>query len=638
MRIAQSGLAAALLVLGLSLAIAPQSQVGAAAPPDEGVADGVKALTARSAEAERSPGAQVYREVCAACHDSGVDRAPQRMALHDMTPEAILRALTTGSMRQQGAALSPARKTQVSEYLAGRAIGSDRSATALNMCKGAHARFDLNDPPVLAGWGLDPASTHSIPADVSGLNKENVGRLRLKWAFAFPNSARARSHPTLAGGAVIVGNHNGTVYALDRATGCVKWAYAAQSEVRTGIIVSPWRAGDRRARPLAHFGDVSGNAYAVDARTGRLVWKVRTDAHPATVITGTPTLWRDTLYVPVSSVEEAFATSPGYACCDFRGSILALDARTGREKWRTYMVDPATVQGTNANGLNRLGPSGVAVWNSPAVDAKRGQLIFATGDNYSHPATELSDAIVALDLATGRIKWHYQALAGDAWNVDCVTRTADNCPEGDSPDYDFGAGVILAQGKDGREYVLAGQKSGWVYGIDPASGELAWKTRIGHGSAIGGIHFGMAANDGMLFAPVSDMFTTGADNFPASPGLFALDIATGAVAWRAPYTGACAGKQNCFPGYGSTPTVTGELVMIGADDGVLNIYDAATGKVLWHADTTRSVTAINGVQGRGGAISGGVAPIAYKGSLIVPSGYGFASKMPGNVLLVYGVE
>jgi polyvinyl alcohol dehydrogenase (cytochrome) len=186
--------------------------------------------------------------------------------------------------------------------------------------------------------------------------------------------------------------------------------------------------------------------------------------------------------------------------------------------------------------------------------------------------------------------------------------------------------------------VLAGQKSGWVYGIDPASGGLVWKTRIGHGSAIGGIHFGMAAQDGMLFAPVSDMFTTGADDFPVSPGLFALDIATGAVAWRAPYTGDCAGKQACFPGYGSTPTATGGLVMIGGDDGVLNIYDAVTGKALWHADTTRSVAAVNGVTGRGGAISGGVAPIAYRGSLIVPSGYGFASKMAGNLLLVYGVQ
>jgi polyvinyl alcohol dehydrogenase (cytochrome) len=636
-RFATSAIAAAVLVLGL--ATLSQSPGSAAPPAESGVGDAAKSLTARSAEAERSPGAQVYREVCAACHDSGANRAPQRMSLFDMTPEAVLRALTTGAMRQQGSTLTIAQKTAVSEYLSGRAMGSDTSVASLNMCRGTHARFDPNEPPVFAGWGLDPASTHAIPAAVSGLNRENVGRLRLKWAFAFPNSARARSHPALAGGAIIVGNHNGVVYALDRATGCVRWAFAAQSEVRTGIVVSPWRAGDRRAQPLVYFGDVSGNAYAVNARTGTLAWKVRADSHPAAIITGTPTLWQGTLYVPVSSVEEAFATSPGYACCDFRGSILALDARTGRRKWRTWLVAPASVRGNNTNGLEQRGPSGVAVWNSPAIDAKHGQLIFATGDNYSHPGTELSDAIVALDLATGRVKWHYQALAGDTWNVDCVTKTGANCPEGDSPDFDFGAGVVLAAGKNGRDYVLAGQKSGWVYSVDPANGRLAWKRQLGHGSAIGGVHFGMAANDGVIFVPISDMFVSGPDPFPASPGLYALDVASGEFVWKAPYAGTCAaGNRRCHPGYGSTPTTTAGLVMIGADDGRLNIYDAATGHVLWNADTTQSFTAVNGVAGHGGAISGGVAPIAYRGTLIVPSGYGFASKMPGNVLLVYGVE
>ncbi len=188
----------------------------------------------------------------------------------------------------------------------------------------------MAEPPVLAGWGLDAASTHAIPARLSGLTPRNAPRLKLKWAFAFPHSSRARSQPALAGGAILVGNHNGAVYALDRQTGCVRWAFAAEAEVRTGIIVAPWRKGDRSARPLVHFGDVAGNVYAVNLRDGSLAWKVSADAHPAAIITGTPTLHAGTLYVPVSSLEEAFATSPGYACCTFRGSVVALDAACGR--------------------------------------------------------------------------------------------------------------------------------------------------------------------------------------------------------------------------------------------------------------------------------------------------------------------
>ncbi|HEX8056902.1 MAG TPA: PQQ-binding-like beta-propeller repeat protein [Novosphingobium sp.] len=590
----------------------------------------------RNPELEKSPGAQVYRENCAACHDAGVNRAPQRMMLQDLTPEAIRSALIDGAMRPQGSALSDDQKTAVAEYLSGRKLGASAVADAPNMCKGAAAKFDLGEPPAFTGWGLDPASTHSIPAAVSGLDKAGAGRLTLKWAFGFPNSSRARSHPIVAGGAILVGNHNGSVYALDRDTGCVRWAYAAQAEVRTGIVVSPWRAGDRAARPLAYFGDVRGNVYAVNLLDGTLAWKMRADAHPATVITGTPTLFGDKLYVPVSSVEEAYATSPGYACCNFRGSVVALDARSGAEKWRTWLVDPATAQGTSKGGLDKLGPSGVAVWNSPSIDAARGQLYVATGDNYSLPATGLSDAVVALDLKTGQIRWHYQALAEDTWNVACVTKTSDSCPDENDPDADFGAGTVLAKGKDGKELVLAGQKSGWVYGLDPANGHLAWKTRVGRGSPGGGVHFGMASEDGILFVPVTDNYFYGPKDFPPAPGLHAVDIATGRLLWNYASTIKCATMQ-CAPGMGGSITATAGMVIAGDDDGILRIFEGSTGKILWSTDTKPAVATVNGVAAHGGAISGGVGPIAYKGTVIVPSGYGFASKLPGNVLLVYGV-
>ena len=596
--------------------------------------------TGRDPKVEQSLGAQVYQGTCAACHNAGVGRAPLRLLLQDMTPEAIHTVLTQGAMRPQAAALSEEQKRAVAEYISGRKLGSANPATALNMCTGAAARFDMAEPPVLAGWGLDMASTHAIPSAISGLGTGNAPRLKLKWAFAFPGSQRARSQPALAGGAILVGNHNGTVYALDRETGCVRWAFAAAAEVRTGIVVSPWMAGNKMARPLVYFGDVAGNAYAVSLLDGRQVWRIKADAHPAAVITGTPTLHAGTLYVPVSSLEEAFATSPTYACCNFRGSVLALDARTGRQKWRTWLVAPPVRQGASKGALDKLGPSGVAVWNSPAIDVRRGQLIVATGDNYSLPTTSLSDSVVALDLATGRIRWHYQATAGDAWNVACAFKgVSDSCPDEAAPDFDFGAGAVLAKGLNGREYVLAGQKSGAVYALDPASGALVWRKRIGHGSASGGVHFGMAAEGGRLFVPISDRIATDKDPFPLRPGLYALDVATGETVWEAPdKTNICDGGLKCVAGYGGSVTATGGVVLAGADDGHLRIFQAATGGLLWEDQTAREFTTVNGVPGKGGSISGGVAPLAYKGTVIVPSGYGFASKLPGNVLLVYGVD
>ncbi|MEO6717967.1 MAG: PQQ-binding-like beta-propeller repeat protein [Novosphingobium sp.] len=630
----KSGAAAlsAALILALSATLITPGR-GVAAPAENG-----GDWTGRDPNAEKSPGAQVYRDTCAACHNAGLGRAPQRFILQDMTPAAIHNALTQGVMRPQAAALSPEQKVAVAEYITGRMLGSRTAATALNMCSGARARFDLSEPPAFSGWGLDAASTHAIPSAISGLGTGNAPRLKLKWAFAFPDSQRARSQPALAGGAILVGNHNGSVYALDRETGCVRWAFPAQAEVRTGIVVSPWTAGDRAARPLVYFGDVAGNAYAVSLLDGRLAWKIKADTHPSTVLTGTPTLHAGTLYVPVSSNEEAFATSPAYSCCNFRGSVLALDARNGRQKWRTWLVAPPVRQGPSKEGLDKLGPSGVAVWNSPAIDVRRGQLYVATGDNYSFPATGLSDSIVALDLATGRIRWHYQATAGDAWNVACFTKSSGSCPDEAAPDFDFGAGVVLASGLDGKQFVLGGQKSGAVYALDPASGKLVWKTRVGHGSAGGGVHFGMAAEGGRLFVPISDRFAMDTDPFPLRPGLYALDIATGGSVWEAPDTATVCGGPKCLAGYGGSVTATGGLVIAGDDMGRLRIFQAGNGQVIWEAATNQSFTTVNGVTGHGGSISGGVAPIAYKGTVIVPSGYGFASKLPGNVLLVYGVE
>jgi len=623
-------LAAAFITLALSL-LAPAPGKASGAPTKEETPGVVPSHS-------RFPlGDSVYRKSCAGCHDAGIPRAPQRIVLSYMTPEAIYRALTSGSMSAQGSALSEEEKIAVAQHITNKEFGAAQGMPALNMCKGEHAVFDRNQPPPFANWGLDKEGTHSVASDLAGIDKDNVGKLKLKWAFGFFGANRARSQPALGGGAIFVGAQDGTVYALDRETGCVRWTYTAAAEVRTGIVLSPWQAGDENADPLAFFGDFAGNAYAVEAFTGKLVWKVEADTHPAAVITGTPSLDDGMLYVPVSSLEEASAASPAYRCCTFRGSVLALDARTGAEKWRTYMVGQPTQQPPEADGTVFLGPSGVAVWTAPVIDDARGLLYVTTGDNYTNPATELSDALVALDLKTGEIKWHNQVTKGDAWNVACYVRTG-NCPENEGPDFDFGAAPILAKGKDGKQYILAGQKSGIAYAFDPDTHELLGQVRLGRGGAAGGIHFGIAAAAGRLFAPVSDLSTGEPGDFPLSPGVYALDIASGDRLWDAPSPDTCGERKQCIKGYGAAISATPELVFAGSDDGHLRIFDVATGKVLWDFDAVRDFETVNGVAAHGGAFSGGSAPIVEGGQLIVPSGYGFASKMPGNVLLVFEAE
>lgn len=589
---------------------------------------------------ERFPtGAKVYRENCAGCHDSGVNRAPQKIVLRNMSPESIRRALTTGAMKVQAAHLDEAEKDAVSQHLAGRAFSdeTDIAAKPANMCKPERAAFDYNDPAPFTGWGLELGGSHAIPTEVAGLDRENVGTLKLKWAFGFPDSIQIRSQASLAGGAIYVGSQNGTVYALDRETGCVRWTHQASAEVRTTILIDPWKAGSDETAPRAYFGDLAGNAYAVDAASGELIWKKKVGRHPAAVLTAAPSLHDGTLYVPVSSQEEASAAVPGYECCTFRGSIAALDAATGEEKWRTYLVDEPVHHDTAEDGSPRIGPSGVAAWNSPAIDAARGQLYVATGDNYSAPATELSDAILALDLETGAIRWSYQATEGDAWNVACYVQANMNCPEEEGPDFDFGAGTILTQTEDGRSLVLAGQKSGIVYAVDADTGELVWQTRVGRGGAGGGTVFGIASANGRLFVPISDLGPVDSE-FEAKAGIHAVDIDSGKIAWQWLAPDTCGERKPCHHGTSGSVSATPELVIAGADDGHLRVFDAASGEVLWHHDTSHDFETVNGVAAHGGAISGSAAPIAHDGELIAVSGYGYASKMPGNVLLVFEAE
>lgn len=609
-----------------------------AACSDESVQTTETAQLDAGAVSQEARGQEVYEGLCVGCHDGGVPKAPHKSMMQIMSPDSVVDALTTGVMQQEAADLSEAEKTAVAVYLTGKEPGGEQQYPPV-ACMGAAADFDRAKPAFHHSWGFDAGNTRTIPGDVAGLDKEDISKLTLKWAFAYPGASRARSQPTLAGGAIFVGSHNGYVYALDADSGCLRWSFRASAEVRTAVIVEPWSTEDAEANPAAFFGDLLGNVYAVEAFTGRLMWRHRSDDHASATITGSPSLHGGRLFVPVSSLEVTPAAHPDFACCTFRGSVVAYDAKTGKVEWQTFTIDEEPqVLGQTQVGTDQIGPSGAPIWNSPAIDVKRNQLYVGTGENYSSPATLTSDAIFAIDLDTGAVNWTFQATPNDAWNTACDTKTPYNCPVEDGPDFDFGAATMLATAKDGSDYVLGGQKSGMVHALNPDTGAVVWQTKAGRGGIQGGVHFGMGAHDGVVYVPVSDMPDGRTYPEPDRPGLYALDLKTGDYIWKAPATDTCGGREFCFPGISAAVTVIPGIVFAGAMDGHLRAYDSASGEVLWDIDTLREYETLSGEVARGGALGGANGPIVADGVIYANSGYGIYAHMPGNVLLVFGVE
>ncbi len=595
---------------------------------------------AAAAEAVTAPerdGATLYQQYCASCHEGGVAKAPQLSLLQIMPPTSILRAMQGGVMQTQAASMTAAEQQRLAEHLSGQRLADEHLQSAAPMCSAERARFDFGAHPDTRGWGVNPGNHRFYERELAGMTAADLDNLELKWAFAFPGALRARSQPAIAGGALFVGSQDGTVYALDRETGCIRWRFSTVAEVRNGIVVANWEEGSSVA-PLLYFGDLVGNVYALNAVTGELVWRDRPDDHPSLTLTASPALHGDRLYVPLSSLEVTAAADPGYACCTFRGGVAVYDARSGEKLHTSYTIaeQPAVV-GKNAVGTARIAPSGSPVWNTPALDIARGVMYVGTGENYSSPANDTSDAILALSLDDGSIVWSQQMTAGDAWNMGCETEDRINCPPEDGPDYDFGAATILATTSDGRDLVLAGQKSGEVFALDPdKGGEIIWRKKLGRGGIQGGVHFGMALDGDVLYVPMSDF--DGGPRWPGEmfPGMYAVDIRSGEVLWFNRNADICEGREFCQPGLSAAASAIDGAVVAGAMDGVLRAYAKSDGKVLWSFDSVREYETTDGGTATGGSFGGAAGPVFSDGMMFVNSGYGIYFHMPGNVLLAFG--
>ena len=566
---------------------------------------------------------------CQSCHQAGhTTRAPLPEALKAKQPKEILAALETGSMRPQASHLTAAQRLLLANHL-----GSTEAPKVSTAGYCAPNFPATTDSTFWNGWAVDQSNSRFQPADQAKLSVSEVGKLKLKWAFGFPGSNSAFSQPALVGGKLYFGSDNGTVYAVNAKTGCIYWTYKAAATVRVAITI----AATTHNRYVAYFGDIQANVYGVDTETGKEIWKTKVDEHRYARVTGAVKLYGDRIYVPVSSVEEVSPSSPKYECCTFRGSVQALEAATGKVVWKTYTIpDEPKPTKKNSAGTQLYGPSGGAVWLSPTIDVKRKVLYVGTGNGYSDPATAFSDSIQAIDLATGKRMWVQQATKGDGWNFSCNSGKV-NCPEENGPDVDFGASPILAKNRDGKDIILAGQKSGVVHAFDPdAGGKVLWQTRIGKGGALGGIQWGMAADKEKVYAALSD-------RNPGKPelegGLFALSIATGEKLWHTPApTPACAGTPNCSAAQMSPVTVIPGVAFSGSMDGHLRAYDAADGKIIWDYNTMIEYETVNGVKAKGGSLGGGSGPVIAGGMLFLNSGYGALAGIPGNVLLAFSKE
>ncbi len=621
------------LLVSLVLASCGEAPEPPAPPPEPETVEPVSDLLGSADSSD----AQLYQQYCASCHEGGVFKAPHVVTFNMMPARAILDSMD-GVMKQQSADLTVEQKRSLAEFLSGQKLGDADTATPVLMCEETENWFDADAPRAFNGWGLAPGSTRFIDGDTAALAAEDVPQLTLKWAFAYPNATRARSQPAVAGGAVFVGSQDGTVYALDEETGCARWSFAADAEVRSAITVSDWVEGET---PSLYFGDFKGNVYKLDAATGTRDWMVNLEDHPNVTITGSPKLHDDKLYVPMSSTEWASAADPGYECCTFRGGVTAFDAATGKMLWKTHSIpeQPQLTGGTNSEGTPQFHPAGAPVWNSPTIDAKRGRLYVGTGEAYTSPAADTSDAILAIDLETGDLLWHWQATAGDAWNMACTLEDDANCPVEDGPDFDFGAPPILLPLDDERDIILAGQKSGFTHAIDPETGEHLWSTRTGLGGFAGGVHWGMAAHDGVLWVPNADTDFYGKWEGERKPGLNALDAASGEIIWFTPAPNKCPEdrKPACDPGLSAAVTAIPGVVFAGGFDGILRAYNAQDGAVIWEFDTVQKYVTVNGETAQGGTIESD-GPVVANGNLIINSGYLYGGREAGNVLLVFSVE
>ncbi len=621
----------ALAVLALLTAIVARTSFAAqtTAQGVQGAPDQTSAFGRPVQIATSGKGEEIYGQRCAICHDHAHDRIPLRIIIERKSPEGVIAALTTGAMRTMAAGLSQEEIRDVAVYLTGKPLGSEPRPDA-NLCT-AEAVRTAPGASDWSTWGVTPRNSRFQPR--AGLPATSVPHLKLRWAFAYPDGT-ASAAPIAVGGRLFLATGNG-LFALDAKTGCTYWHSAAASGAKM-VTASVATSGNSQERLFV--GTSAAEVLAIDAATGKVIWSTHIDEHPSARVTGPVTVWGDRVYVPVSSMEDPLSHDPAYPCCTFRGSVVALDAVTGRQLWKSYSItaQPQALAVKSTTGTQLYGPAGGAIYAPLTIDQKRHVLYAATAESYQHEHTDGDNAIIAFDLETGARKWAQQPRPSDNAAACKNQDEEDACENPASALFEFASPAVLASLPSGKEVLLAGQKSGVVYALDPDhAGEQLWEQRVGQGGSMGGVEMGFAVADGVIYVPVSDSEVKP----PRLPGgIVALSVANGRPLWRVPAVKPkCSwGEYECNGAQAASPAAIPGVVFSGSWDGHMRAYSMKKGTILWDVDTAQSYPAVNGVTALGGAISGYPVIVAY-GMVYVTSG---AASMthPGNALLAFGAE
>ncbi len=606
------------------------------------------------------PGKAIYDRSCAACHDNPeATRSPGLDTLRRMSSTNISYALLDGKMKLQAAGLSDIEKNAVTQYLTG-SKPPDNTWVAKMMCPADRRTVDLRPAPSVTGFGFNRSNHRHLTKAQTGLSTSDFANLELAWSMGFPQATTMRSQPAVVGNTLFLPvGETAQVLAIDisQREPCIQWVYKNELPLRTSAAY-----GDIAGRKVIVVGDLGVNISMLDALTGKRIWQQSLKLFPLSLSTGTPVIHDDRVYAPVSQYEISVGANESHECCKTHGAVVALDGKTGAKLWTAHTMEDARPIRDRGDGKMIWGPSGAPIWNSPAIDPKRDLLYVGTGESTSEPAAKTTDAILAIDLKDGSIRWSFQATANDIYLSGCRGRPQTaaaqgnattparprslNCPppETDSRDVDFGGSMVLGTLANGRDVLFAGQKSGTVWTLDRDDGKVIWRQNFGEGSVLGGIHWGIAFDGERVFAPINRPY--GFDPPPEAqrtqkPGIHGIDASTGEVLWRFAAEPDCTGDRptrvrNCASGIGlsGAPTVIDGAVAQGAIDGYLRVFDAKTGAVLFTYDTARKFATINGVPGEGGAIDN-ASIVAANGQLFVASGYGMFGQPPGNVLLAF---
>jgi polyvinyl alcohol dehydrogenase (cytochrome) len=481
---------------------------------------------------ENHPGKEVYETHCAFCHQEEGGDAPATESIRRLSKANIKYTVELGYMRQYAKDIPKDQLAQLVDWLPKDQV--DASAwRAKAACPAGKAAVNLaNQPRTVTGFGLGLDNTREQPTRETGLSKADMKNLELAYVIAFPQTATMRSQPVIVGDTMFMAaTDSGHIYAFDVDSGCLKWTYEADMTLRSSLTFAE---ATRTTGELIIAGDAGGKVHAIDAKSGREVWVKDIKLSDVNRITGAPVAKDGIVYVPLSAIEVNFTAVDEYECCIGQGAVVAMDVATGRTLWVGRTMEDAKPTFKDKNGSQKHGPSGAIIWSSPAIDTKRGLVYAGTGENTSWPATDTSDAIIAYDIKTGARKWVFQATKADIWNYACGRR-GPNCDwpgEYQSPDHDFGGSPMLIRLKDGTERVVAGQKSGVLWALDPDTGKLLWSNKASRGSAGGGVRWGIAYDGERIFMPSNDggqASPTENPNF--GPGIHAVNAMTGEIEW-----------------------------------------------------------------------------------------------------------